>query len=55
MEGLQCRADGDELEGVIGRKRVRLAASVYGRTLPALRPITERTLREELAMEVELR
>jgi len=44
-----------QLEVMTHRKRVRWAASVYGRHEPELRPIAERILREELGDEVILR
>jgi len=43
-----------QLEVMTHRKRVRWAASVYGRHEPELRPIAERILREELGDEVAL-
>lgn len=44
-----------DLDRAIQNKRVRWAASVYGRALPALRGIAEKVLREYLDSEVELR
>jgi len=44
-----------QLEVMTHRKRVRWAASVYGRHEPELRPIAERILREELGDEAVMR
>ena len=36
-------------------KRIRYAALVYARDIPELRPVAEKTIKEEIGMDIELR